>query len=240
MLARSHTVLLAFAIVFAMGMALAVAILCIPMVSNEAPNEPSTELDAPSTSPKSEALTESETEPTPILPDVSNGLQFTSLGNGTCALTGIGVCVDACIVIPEYSPFGDRVTEIVPRALYGASTVTAIQIPASVRVIGELAFAACENLMYISVSNANPYFCDADGVLYTLDRSVLLCYPPMRAGSVAVIEAATVKISDMAFYGCVYLTSVQYQGSPEQWEQIVIGSKNYSLTAAAKTFLLSD
>ena len=146
MLARSHTVLLAFAIVFVMGMALAVAILCIPMASNEAPNEQSTELDAPSSAPQSDTVSESETEPTPILPDVSNGLQFTSLGNGTCALTGIGVCIDACVVIPEYSPFGDRVTEIVPRALYGVSTVTAIQIPASVRVIGELAFAACENL----------------------------------------------------------------------------------------------
>ena len=143
-------------------------------------------------------------------------------------------------MIPEFSPFGDRVVEIAPRALYGVSTVTAIQIPASVRVIGELAFAACQNLIYISVSSQNPYFCDAEGVLYTFDRSVLLAYPAMRAGSVATIDAVTQKISDMAFFGCVYLKTVCYQGSPAQWEEIAIGTKNYSLIAASKTFLEKD
>ena len=232
MLARSHTVVLAFAVVFAMGMALAVAILCIPAIEPDAlplDSDPSTE---PPTTP-----VESESEDTPVLPDMSNGLQFTSLGDGTCALTGIGVCIDACVVIPEFSPFGDRVVEIAPRALYGVSTVTAIQIPASVRVIGDLAFAACENLIYISVSAQNTAFCDAEGVLYTLDRSVLLAYPAMRAGEVATISTETARIADMAFFGCVYLKSICYQGSAAEWEKIAIGSKNYSLIAASKTFL---
>lgn len=236
MIARSHTVLLAFAIVFAMGMALAVAILCIPMTQNKEPTDQNTETETISDTP-TEAEAESETEPAQILPDVSNGLQFSSLGNGTCALTGIGICADACVVIPEYSPFGDRVIEIAPRALYGVPTVTAIQIPASVRVIGELAFAACENLMYISVSAQNPFFCDAEGVLYTFDRSVLLAYPAMRAGERAQIGVETKKISDMAFFGCFYLKTVCYLGSPAEWEEISIGSKNYSLTAASKTFV---
>ena len=231
---RSHTVLLAFAIVFTMGMALAVAILCIP------PAESAEEIDTAETTFETPPATDTAPEETidrdPILPDVSNGLQFTSLGNGTCMLSGIGVCRDACVVIPEYSPFGDLVIEIAPRALYGIPTVTAIQIPASVRVIGELAFAACENLMYISVNDANPYFCDDEGVLYTVDLATLLLYPPMRAGTRAIILPETVRIADMAFFGCIYLSNIHYHGSPEQWEQISIGVKNYSLTAAAKTF----
>lgn len=236
MIARSHTVLLAFAVVFAMGMALAVAILCIPMVSDKPPAAEDFATDATS-APPSELAAESATEPVPILPDVSNGLQFTSLGNGTCALTGIGICADACVVIPEFSPFGDRVVEIAPRALCGVSSVTAIQIPASVRVIGEYAFAACESLMYISVSAQNPSFCDLEGVLYTSDRSVLLAYPAMRAGECAELYIATKKIADMAFFGCVYLKSIRYEGSPAEWEQISVGSKNYSLIAASKVFL---
>ncbi len=232
MIARSHTVLLAFAVVFAMGMALAVAILCIPMVSDKPPAVEDTASDFSSTH-----TPESVTEPVPILPDVSNGLQFTSLGNGTCALTGIGICADACVVIPEFSPFGDRVVEIAPRALYGVPSVTAIQIPASVRLIGEYAFAACESLMYISVSAQNPCFCDLEGVLYTADRSVLLAYPAMRAGECAELGIATKKIADMAFFGCVYLKSICYQGSPEEWESISVGAKNYSLIAASKAFL---
>ena len=236
MIARSHTVLLAFAVVFAMGMALAVAILCIPMVSDKPPAAEDFATDAAS-APPSELAAESATEPVPILPDVSNGLQFTSLGNGTCALTGIGICADACVVIPEFSPLGDRVVEIAPRALCGVSSVTAIQIPASVRVIGEYAFAACESLMYISVSAQNPSFCDLEGVLYTSDRSVLLAYPAMRAGECAELYTATKKIADMAFFGCVYLKSIRYEGSPAEWEQISVGSKNYSLIAASKVFL---
>lgn len=232
MLARSHTVLLAFAVVFAMGMALAVAILCIPAIE---PDPPPADTSALSEPPQS--TLESESEAPAVLPDVSNGLQFTSFGDGTCALTGIGVCIDACVVIPEFSPLGDRVVEIAPRALYGVSTVTAIGIPASVRVIGELAFAACENLIYISVSAQNIAFCDAEGVLYTFDRAVLLAYPAARAGDVATISAQTTRISDMAFFGCVYLKSICYQGSAADWEKIAIGSKNYSLIAASKTFL---
>jgi hypothetical protein len=236
MTARSHAVLLAFAVVFAMGMALAVAILCIPAVSEKPPIEETTATGGVAAT-ESDAVLESTGEPVPILPDVSNGLQFTSFGNGTCALTGIGICADACVVIPEFSPFGDRVVEIAPRALYGVPSVTAIQIPASVRVIGEYAFAACKSLMYISVSAQNPCFCDLEGVLYTADRSVLLAYPAMRAGECAELGIATKKIADMAFFGCVYLKSICYQGSPEEWESISVGAKNYSLIAASKAFL---
>ncbi len=233
MMTRTHTVVLAFALVFAMGMALAVAILCIPRAADEPPDTTPVE-----TAPHvPDTLTEVSDETLPLPPDTSNGLQFLSSGDGTCRLVGIGSCTDGCVVIPEYSPAGERVIEIAPRAFYGVPTVTAVQIPASVRTIGELAFSACENLTYISVSASSPYFCDLSGVLYTADRTTLLLYPPMRAGTKAEIGIPTVKICDMAFYGCIYLNSVEYAGTAEEWEQIVIGSKNYSLIAAAKVFL---
>ena len=177
--------------------------------------------------------TEAETEPPQ---PTGNGLSFASNGNGTCTLVGLGTCTDVCIVIPERSPAGDRVTSIAPRALYSCSFVTAIQIPASVSSIGELAFADCDNLVFISVNVKNPYYCDVDGVLYTADLYTLLAYPAMHSGSSISIGETTYRISEMAFYNCAYLSHVYYAGSADQWERIVIESKNHSLTAAAKTF----
>ncbi len=232
---RSNAVFLIFALVFAMGMALAVALLCMPTASDEPPVGTLPQ-EAVITDAGTVADTEAGTLPPAVLPDVSNGLAFRSLGGGSCAVSGIGSCADACVVIPEFAPSGERVVQIEPRAFYGVSTVTAVQIPASVRDIGSLAFAACENLMYVSVSAKNESFCDLDGVLYSFDRSTLLLYPPLRAGSTAYISSDTTHIADMAFYGCVYLTSIHYDGSPEQWESISIAPKNYSLIAAAVVF----
>ena len=136
-------------------------------------------------------------------------------------------------MIPERSPSGDTVTEIADRAVMGCETVTAIQIPATVKKIGELAFASCPNLIYISVDEGNTAYRDDDGVLYTADGRALLLYPPMRAGSTVYIPYSVTEISEMAFYQCAYLSSVRYAGTPADWECIRIGSQNYSLTAAS-------
>ena len=253
----SQILLVALSIVFSCALALTVAMLCISLVrkvpetfselystSVKDPNDPlQTEtlpILLPSQPPSdiesgsdSAPFSEPTEEPTPI----AGTLAFSSNGNGTCTLLGLGSCTDLCITVPEYSPAGDRVTAIAPRAFYNCLSLTAIQIPATVTNIGELAFGACDNLMYISVSDANLYYCDIDGILYTADLFSLLFYPPMRAGSSVSIPSMTAEIADMAFLNCAYLTHVDYEGSAEEWEQIDIGIKNYSLTAASKSFL---
>ncbi len=249
----SQAFMITLAIVFAIALSLTIALICVSYTQREPsetlPRDTETDADTPTLPvykpldtlpppPESTPPTTTTAEPPPEkepLP-AGNGLAFASNGNGTCTLVGIGTCVDACIVIPEHSPAGDRVTSIAPRALYGTSIVTAIQIPSTVTAIGELAFAACHNLVYISVSKNNPYYCDIDGILYTADGFTLLLYPPMRAGTTATISVSTTEILEMAFYNCAYLTRIHYTGSAEQWERISIGAKNYSLTAAAKTF----
>ena len=165
-----------------------------------------------------------------------NGLVYVSNGDGSCQVLSIGSCMDACVVIPEYSPDGDRVTSVASRAFYNCSTISAIQIPSGITKIGDLAFAGCKNLVYISVSALNPSYCDLEGVLYSRDQSRLILYPAMRAGSTATIPPSVCEIAEMAFYNCTYLRSIVYTGTPEQWEQIQIASKNYSLTAASKSF----
>lgn len=239
MRSESQTIMITLAITVAIALALAVAFFFVSALresteptavrSETLPAPRSTAPPPPQTVPTTETTAE-ETVPTGV------GLLFCHTGKGVCRLTGIGSCADACVIIPDYSPDGDLVTEIAEKAFFGCASVTAVQIPASVQKIGNLAFADCPNLVYLSVSNQNPYFLDADGVLYSHDRRTLILYPPKRAGSTAVITRETKEIREMAFYRCEYLKSIQYTGTAEEWEQIVIGTRNYGLIAAAKTF----
>lgn len=165
----------------------------------------------------------------------STGLTFTSNGNGTCTLTSIGACKDICVVIPATSPAGDKVTAIGSQAFYNCTTITVVQIPASVTTIGHLAFGGCTNLVYLTVSTGNYSYKDIGGVLYTSDGKTLVHYPAGSASSSVSIPASVNKIEDMAFYGCKALKSVRYGGTQDAWSRIAVGSMNYSLNAASVT-----
>ncbi len=223
-----------FAVLFSMALALCVALFCTASMRGEENESPAGLYSAVLGTPAfpGESADAGETAAQSPL----SGLRFSSNGDGTCLLVGVGSCTEEHIVIPESAPSGERVTAIAARAFYACSTVTAVQIPATVTEIGSLAFAACKNLSYISVSPRNPAYRDIDGVLYTSDERILLQYPPLRAGSSFTLRAGTVEIAEMAFYQCAYLKNVAFTGSAEEWEAIAIGAKNYSLTAAAKTF----
>lgn len=223
---QSQIALIALAIAFTMALSMVVATVCASALGRQ-PTEPDTSNGT--TIPKDEA-------PVDPPPPTSSELRFASNGDGTCVIVGLGTCTDTCVVIPEYAPTGERVTEIGAMAFYGCESITAIQIPASVAKIGELALAACKNLGYIAVNPANTAYRDVDGVLYTADEADLLVYPPSRVGSGVTISATTLRIADMAFFDCVNLTRVTYLGSAEDWDRIQIGIRNHSLTAAAKSF----
>lgn len=247
---QTQVLMVALAITFAVALALTVAFLCFsyiradsetmrtrePTSPHPAPTPTSAVTKKPTPTNAKTTATEKKPAVTEEPKDRGNGLVYVSYGNGTSRVCGIGECEDACVVIPEYDPNGNMVTSIAPSAFFGCTTISAVQIPASVTYIGDSAFAGCNNLLYISVSAQNPAYCDVDGVLYSRDRKILLQYPALRAGSVANLPASLTEIKSMAFYNCVYLRSVVYAGTPEQWESINIGSKNYSLTAASKTF----
>ena len=236
----TQTLLIILAIIFAVALALTIAMISLSyMRVGSEDTRPQWENTTPTpqiTTPMLSETTTPEEITIPEEPPESNSLSFASAGDGTCTVIGVGTCTDSCVVIPAYSPAGDRVTAVSARALYGLKQINAIQIPATVEHIGALAFAACPNLVYISVSDGNEEYCDIDGILYTSDGRELLLYPPMRAGASVTISLVTTEIAEMAFYNCAYLTHIYYTGSPEMWERISIGSKNYSLTAAAKTF----
>ena len=129
----------------------------------------------------------------------SEGLEFSSNGNGTCILVGIGSCTDTDIVIPETAPNGDSVVEISEYAFYRAFQehihITSIKIPDSVTRIGDYAFKACTNLAKITfgsnVAYVGKHIFDGCGSLQSLD------YP----------ASATSVDADM-LYDCIGLTEL--------------------------------
>ena len=98
----------------------------------------------------------------------SVGLEFTSNGDGTCAVSGIGTCTDTELVIPSIyngmSVVGigrnafsgntnitgvvipNSVAKIDWNAFYQCTALAEIIIPGSVKEIGNRAFAGCTNL----------------------------------------------------------------------------------------------
>ena len=237
MKSQSQLLMIALAVVFAVALCLTIALICIGASGKKEQEPQTTERTRYYIPGTSTSFPEPPEEITTTLEiDVRGGMVFRTNGNGTCALESIGDCRETFAVIPDRSPSGDRVTGISTRAFYGCETVAAIQIPAGVTDIGELAFAACPNLVYISVSESNPRYCDVEGVLYSADGSELILYPARHAGESVTVPATVRRIADMAFYQCAYLAEIRFTGSPAQWEDIRIGSKNYSLTAASVAF----
>ena len=70
----------------------------------------------------------------------SEGLEFTSNGDGTCSVTGLGSFVGNAVTVPEKSPKGDTVTAIGDSAFLGCSTLGTVSLPESLENIGIGAF----------------------------------------------------------------------------------------------------
>lgn len=78
-------------------------------------------------------------------------LSFTSNGDGTCYVSGIGDCTLEEILIPQVSPKGDRVTAIGDKAFYECFTLKKVTIPATVTKIGSEAFRGCIYLTEVDI-----------------------------------------------------------------------------------------
>ncbi|MBO5042592.1 MAG: leucine-rich repeat protein [Clostridia bacterium] len=125
----------------------------------------------------------------------SQGLEYRSNGDGTCTVVGIGSCTDVDLVIPEYSPEGDRVTEIGEEAFLSCSNLKSIEIPDSVTTIGKDAFCECTGLTSMVIPN-NVTLVGA-GVLARCTNLVTVKIPNRLN-----------KLSKDMFNGCSSLTSV--------------------------------
>ena len=161
----------------------------------------------------------------------SEGLEFTSNGDGTCYVSGIGTCTDTDIVIPLTSPVGDTVLGIGQNAFYDCDTIrsvyisngikrigdqafyncdllTDVFIPKSVENIGDYCFRLCVSITDISVAEGNLHYKDIDGNLYTKDGKTLIRYASGKEDAEFVIPYGVIYVEDWAFAYCDALTRV--------------------------------
>lgn len=165
----------------------------------------------------------------------STGLSFRSNGDGTCAVSGVGSCTAACILIPPKSPNGDTVTEILPHA-FANSIVGAIELPATVTTLSAASFAGCDRLAYVRVASGNPAFLEQDCVLYSADGKLLVYCPVGRSARDLTLHKDLRRIAAGAFADCPTLQSVYFSGSTADWHALVVGDDNDALYQATLHF----
>ena len=85
--------------------------------------------DAP---PEAITLTEEVTEKRVYPSDSAYSLEFQSLGNGECAISGIGSFSEPELKIPEKSPDGETVVAIKANAFGGCATLETISVIATI------------------------------------------------------------------------------------------------------------
>lgn len=107
----------------------------------------------------------------------SEGLMFEHNEDGTCMLTGIGICTDAELVIPAYSPDGERVALVEENAFMNLKDVnsvtflnfegeidkrafqygemTEVRFVGGAPVIGESVFSSCEEIVSVSFEDCS-------------------------------------------------------------------------------------
>ena len=89
-----------------------------------------------------------------LIHQYSEGLEFTSNGDGTCYVSEIGTCTDTDIIIPPTSPNGDKVKSIGDSAFQYCTPITSVVIPEGVTSIGSFAFYGCTELTRIELTNS--------------------------------------------------------------------------------------
>lgn len=199
----------------------------------QAPNE---ENDAATPTVEEEAGNVNQNvPPEPTLPVYSEGLAFRSNGDGTCAVSGLGSCTTACVLIPPTSPSGDRVTEILPYA-FRDSIITAVEIPACVVTLSAASFYGCPRLSCVRVAAGNEAFLESDGVLYTSDGGMLVYCPSGRVSSELVLYKGIKRVAAGAFAECTGLVNVIFQGTTSMWHTVIVGDDNEPLYAAGFRF----
>ena len=93
----------------------------------------------------------------------------------------------------------DGITTIGDTAFRGCDGLTSITLPKQISSIGTAAFADCKKLKNIYVDDANPYFTDVDGILFSKDMKTLINYPGGRTAYSYTIPNGVTKLAYGAF-----------------------------------------
>ena len=143
---------------------------------------------------------------------------------------------DASTFSAEHLVIPEGFTEVQGSALLSFKKVT---FPSSMTKLDKVAFFFCAvSLEQIIVDPDNPHYCDIDGVLFSKDKSVLICYPNEKSELEYIIPDSVKKIGKTAFAYCVNLKSVHIPDSVEKIENYAFwvckGLKKITIPASVK------
>ena len=163
-------------------------------------------------------------------------LIFESNGDGTCAVVGVNDKSAQEIEIPETSPEGDTVTSIAAGAFRGCSAAEQIHIPATVKRVGDGAFSGCSSLSAFVVDYSNTRLTASGGVLFSKDKTTLICYPASRSGKSYMLPKSVEQIAPCAFEEVSFLQKILYEGSATKYRAIDVADGNDALEGLSVTY----
>ena len=105
------------------------------------------------------------------------------------------------------------VVSIGTAAFESCGNLESVSVSASVESVGERAFNNCAKLAAITVDDKNSKYASVDGVLFSNDGSILVCYPIGKADGAYVVPEGTETISSYAFNKAANIKSVAFPES---------------------------
>lgn len=91
---------------------------------------------------------------------------------------------------------------------YDCRALTSITLPATLTSMGYSVFTGCYALNSIHVDASNSAYSSENGVLFTKNKTALICYPPGKAETTYTIPISVTLVSNYAFEDCTKLTSL--------------------------------
>ncbi|MBE6751694.1 MAG: hypothetical protein E7556_04130, partial [Ruminococcaceae bacterium] len=138
-----------------------------------------------------------------VIPSEYNGLPVTEI-----ARTGFQFCS-----LLKSVKFPETLKKINLAAFDNCARISEVTIPASVEFIDGAVFSSIYDLSEIKVASGNKYYKSVDGVLYNMDMTELLDYPPAKEGSTYTLPETVTKVAGWCFSNNRYLVTIEFNNN---------------------------